>query len=283
MSLAIPSSHKTVIQAGLSKASAEALTNLTVLEQVGSTNAWLLQLARDEFHAHAVLAEQQTAGRGRRGRAWQSPAGCNIYLSLGWIFNAAVRDLSCLPLVVGVAVVRALELLGIQGAGLKWPNDILANGRKLGGILLESRPSGGGKSAVVMGIGLNVAMPPDAAAAQGIDQPWTSVAELPGASPDAGLRDRLAGALLDRLLDALQAFETSGFAPFETDWQRFDLLFNQPVRVTAAEGEILGCATGIDAQGNLLVSEALPSGEQQAHCFNSGEVSVRPAHRESRK
>ncbi len=283
MPFAFPFLRKAVIQAGLTPASAEALKNLTVLEAVGSTNAWLLQLARHEFHAHAVFAEQQTAGRGRRGRTWQSPAGCNIYLSLGWIFQAAARDLSCLSLVVGLAVVRALESLGIEGAGLKWPNDILADGKKLGGILLESRPSGGGKSAVVMGIGLNVAMPPDDAAAKGIDQPWTSVAGLPGASPDDSLRDRLAGALLDRLLDALPVFESAGFAPFESDWQRFDLLFNRPVSVTGAEGEILGCATGIDAQGNLLVSEALPSGEQQLHCFSSGEASVRPAHGENQK
>lgn len=278
-----PALNEVAIRAQLSAPSADALKKLSLLDEVGSTNAWLLQLPRDEFHAHAVIADQQTAGRGRRGRGWQSPAGCNIYLSLGWIFNAAVRDLACLSLVAGVAVVRALESQGISGAGLKWPNDILADGRKLAGILLESRPSGGGRSAVVMGIGINVAMPPDDAAAQTIDQPWTCVTALPGANPDDGLRDRLAGALLERLLDALPEFEAGGFAPFDPDWKRLDVLSSQPVCVTTAEGEILGRAAGLDAQGNLLVFEQLPSGDQQAHCFNSGEVSVRPAHRDSRK
>jgi BirA family biotin operon repressor/biotin-[acetyl-CoA-carboxylase] ligase len=275
--------RKAVIQAGLSTPSVEALKNLTVLDEVGSTNAWLLQLARDEFHAHAVFAEQQTAGRGRRGRAWQSPAGCNIYLSLGWIFNSAVRDLSCLSLVVGVAVVRALESQGIEGAGLKWPNDIQADGKKVGGILLESRPAGGGRAAVVMGIGLNVAMPPDDSAAQGIDQPWTSVAELPGASPDAGLRDRLAGALLDQLLQCLPVFGEAGFRPFQADWQRLDVLLHRAVTVSSAEGEINGVSMGIDQQGSLLVSEQLPSAEQQLHSFSFGEVSVRAMQAQGQK
>ncbi|HET6564437.1 MAG TPA: biotin--[acetyl-CoA-carboxylase] ligase [Xanthomonadales bacterium] len=270
-----PPLSELAIRAQLSAGSVQALQQLSLLDEVGSTNAFLLQLPASELHAHALLAEQQIAGRGRRGKSWQSPPGSNIYLSLGWIFESTARDLSCLSLVAGVAAVRALESLGIVGAGLKWPNDIHADGRKLGGILLESRAASGGRAAVVMGIGINVAMPLDEVSAQAIDQPWTSVTRLPGVEPVSDLRDRLAGAVLEQLLTSLNTFEDAGFQVFRDDWSRLDILLNQPVVAKTAEGEIYGQAIGIDGQGNLQVAEQLPAGQEQVHSFNSAEVSVR--------
>ncbi|HKX56660.1 MAG TPA: biotin--[acetyl-CoA-carboxylase] ligase [Xanthomonadales bacterium] len=261
----------------MSAASLQALQRISLLVEVDSSNAFLLQLPAAERHGHAVLAEQQTAGRGRRGKSWQSPPGSNIYLSLGWNFQRSARDLSCLSLAVGVAAVRALESQGITGLGLKWPNDIQAGVRKLGGILLESKPAADAGISVVIGIGINVAMPAEGDSATAIDQPWTSVAGLNQVKPDSGLRDRLAGAVLEQLLSLLGSYEVDGFEPFRADWQRLDLLFNQAVTVFSSEGEINGHALGIDQQGNLRVAEESSRGEQRLFSFNSAEVSVRRA------
>jgi BirA family biotin operon repressor/biotin-[acetyl-CoA-carboxylase] ligase len=174
-------------------------------------------------------------------------------------------------------VVRALESQGISAVGLKWPNDIQANGSKLGGILLESRPAGGGRSAVVIGIGINVAMPSDEAAARAIDQPWTSVAGLIGGETDPGLRDRLAAAVLDHLLRLPGRFEADGFGSFRADWQRLDVLVGHEVAVISADGELCGRAEGIDQQGTLRVGWLSASGDPQQQSFNSAEVSVRQA------
>jgi BirA family biotin operon repressor/biotin-[acetyl-CoA-carboxylase] ligase len=250
---------------------------MSLLDAIDSSNAFLLQLPVAERHGHAVLAEQQTAGRGRRGKTWQSPPGSNIYLSLGWNFQRAARDISCLSLAVGVAVVRALESQGITGLGLKWPNDIQAGAKKLGGILLESKPAADGGISVVIGIGINVAMPAAGDSAAAIDQPWTSVAEITGVKWDSGLRDRLAGAVLEQLLSLLGSYGNEAFEPFRADWQRLDLLLNQAVTVFSAEGEIHGHALGIDQQGNLRVAEEFSRGQQRLFSFNSAEVSVRRA------
>lgn len=255
----------------------QALQRITLLDAIDSSNAFLLQLPADQRHGHAVLAEQQTAGRGRRGKIWQSPPGSNIYLSLGWNFVSLSKDFSCLSLAVGVAVVRALESQGITGLGLKWPNDIQAGGRKLGGILLESKPAANGGISVVTGIGINVAMPAEGDSAAAIDQPWTSVAGLNQVKPDTGLRDRLAGAVLEQLLSLLGGYEVYGFKPFLADWQRLDILLNHEITVISTAGKIHGRALGIDEQGNLRVAEQTAPEKQQLHYFNSAEVSVRLA------
>lgn len=270
-----PPFQEPAIRAQLSAASLEVLQHISLFDAIDSTNAFLLQLPATQRHAHAVLADQQTAGRGRRGKTWQSPSGSNIYLSLGWNFTRFAKDLSCLSLAVGVAVVRALESQGIMNLGLKWPNDVQAGGRKLGGILLESKPAEEGGISVVTGIGINVAMPAEGTSAPNIDQPWTTVAELSGMESDSGLRDRLAAAILDQLLDTLGSYGTSGFEPFRADWQRLDVLCHQAVTVTSAEGEMHGYAQGIDPQGNLQLATQSASGKQHLHCFNSAEVSVR--------
>jgi BirA family biotin operon repressor/biotin-[acetyl-CoA-carboxylase] ligase len=270
-----PALHEITIRQQLSPVSSTILQRLSLLEQTASTNALLLQLPAEARHAHAVLADHQTAGKGRRGRSWQSPPGSNIYLSLGWNFGDPAIDLACLPLAVGVAVVRGLECAGVAGLGLKWPNDIQAEGRKLGGILLESKPLANGGISVVAGVGINVSMSPESLAAQSIDQPWTTICELQDKQVDSALRDWLAGTILDQLLLSFAAFAASGFRAFLDDWQRMDLLVNQFVTVHLAEKEVHAQALGIDTNGNLLVAENFGSDHQKLHSFNSGEVSVR--------
>jgi len=282
------------IRAVLSPASAEVLRQLTLLDQTHSTNDVLLEMSAEKRHAHAVLADQQTAGRGRRGRSWQSPPGRNIYFSLGWNFAGTAEDMSCLPLAVGVSGVRALERLGLVSAGLKWPNDIWADGKKLGGILLESKATAVGLS-VVAGIGLNVAMPTDSVPVGAIGQPWTSVIEQLGIGPDvvpgarrgvesgSGVRNHLAGLLLDEMLAGFGRFAINGFRSFQADWQRLDVLLDETVIVIHAGREMTGTATGIDQQGRLMVIAHTSADEQQLLYFDSGEVSVRPARQPANK
>lgn len=238
--------------------------SVQVLAVTDSTNTRLLE-ADAAADPQAQLAEFQTGGRGRRGRQWVSPFGANLYLSLAWSFAHWPAQLTALPLAVGVVCARVLEGFG-AGSGIKWPNDLWVNGRKLGGILIEHRGETGGPCRAVIGIGLNVAM--RAAQAAGIVQPWITLDEAAGRKVS---RNDLAAALLVQLAQALPQFEREGFAPFLPDWQRYDLAANQRVRVEAAT-PYEGIARGIDAGGALIVEC-----EGQRRAVHSGEVSLRLA------
>ena len=235
-----------------------------VLTVIDSTNTQLL--AADAAHdPQVLLAEFQTGGRGRRGRAWVSPFGANLYFSLAWSFGAWPRDLSALPLAVGVTLARSLRATGAQ-VGVKWPNDLWIAGRKLGGILIEHRGEAGGPCRAVIGVGLNLAMTP--AQAGGVDQPWIALEQALGRHLP---RNQLAGKIIGALHEALTQFERSGFASFAADWNQFDLTAGKPVRVER-EPPLLGIARGIDASGALLVEA-----DGQRHAVHSGEVSLRLA------
>lgn len=232
-----------------------------------STNAYLMRRANQGCSSGlACFAEAQSAGRGRRGRAWISPFAANLYFSLLWRFAASPPGLMGLSLVVGIAVARSLEKLGVQGIGLKWPNDVVWQRRKLGGVLLEFGGESTGPCHVVAGVGVNVAMPHQAAHA--IDQPWVDVEHILG--PRAVFRNQLAGQLLSEVASACQRFECWGFRPFQEDWKRLDTTFGQPVVLTLLNQTITGIAQGIDDAGCLCLDT--PSGPQR---FSTGEVSLR--------
>lgn len=240
-----------------------ALHALTLLPTVDSTNAWLMRQGVGDG-ATACLAEHQAAGRGRRGRQWCSPFGGNLYLSLRCRFDEGMGRLAGLSLAVALAVVRALREAEIKDIGVKWPNDIYWQGRKLGGILLEVAGESSGPCWVVMGIGLNVSMPPTAGGQ--IDQPWTDLASI-----RAGLsRNRLAGRLLHHLLEVIAVFQRHGLAAFEQEWRGVDWLYGKPLRLLQPDGEKDGIGRGIAADGSLLLEVA---GKLQSHSF--GEISVR--------
>ncbi len=248
------------IRARLDAAALAGLRKLRVFAQLDSTNRWCLQEGQC---GDVCLAEQQTAGRGRRGRNWESPAGVNLYLSLRWCFSGVPAHLPMLGLVVGLAVVEALETCGIRGHALKWPNDIYHDGKKLGGILLEAV---GKLEQVVIGIGLNVNMPTLSNTA--IDQPWTS---LLAATGQLQQRNLLAAAILQRLFVRLQAFPQLDMVQFQQDWQRWDMLAQRQVRVLSGTEILDGLACGVDAHGQLRV--LLTDGFIKA--FSSADVSVR--------
>jgi BirA family biotin operon repressor/biotin-[acetyl-CoA-carboxylase] ligase len=241
--------------------------NIIVDWQTDSTSSELLRrAASDPRDLLVCCAETQTAGRGRRGRDWRSPLGGNLYFSLLKRFDHGMGALTGLSLAAGTAVIAALIDCGVTGAGLKWPNDVLASGRKLAGVLIELGGEFLGPCHAVIGIGINLRLPADVVAA--IDQPATDIATLTHADPPS--RNRLAGRLLARLIETLDLFAERGFAAVAADYARADLLRGKTVRVAAADGAREGIAEGVDSRGALRVRH----GDAIA-TYDSAEVSVR--------
>lgn len=232
------------IRKHLSALAAARLQRIEVKPLTDSTNAQLLD-APAQKDPQALLAEFQSAGRGRRGREWISPFGANLVLSLAWSFDGWPAQLTALSLAVGVACARALpELKNLQ---LKWPNDLVHDGKKLGGILIEQRGEAGGVCRTIIGVGLNVAM--QAKQGRRITQGWTSLQ-----TSDAIIsRNALAAALLSRLVEALLAFEQNGFAPFADEWRQRDLTLDKKIQISSAGETLNGIARGVDGDGALLL------------------------------
>ena len=244
-----------------------ASSNLTptLLSTTESTNRDVQRFIAEGVKYPLVVSEYQTGGKGRRGRTWVSPYAANLYFSLGWPFSGGVAALEGLSLAVGLAVHDALRSLGVEGVSLKWPNDILLNGRKLAGILIEIGGDLSGDCAAVIGIGLNVNMPVDSASA--IDQPWTDLSELRAKGVS---RSEILSTVVNQLTDMLAEFELKGFAPLVNRWESANAYQNEVVRLIIGDKEILGSCSGVDASGALrLLTEA---GEQ---VFQGGEVSLR--------
>ena len=262
------------IRVGLSERSRARLGKLTVLDRVESTNQFIADLPPEARHSHAVLADWQDAGRGRRGRTWFSPPGCNIYLSLGWLLAGSAPAAPLVPLAVGVMVVQALGRFGLQDARIKWPNDIQSRGRKLAGILTELKAPPGEARFLIIGVGINVRMPAGPGVAEPIAQPWTDACSELGAC-DEQSRDRLASLLLDELIVGLDAFAAEGFEPFRGDFERLDALRNQPVVVSSGGLEFTGTASGLSPDGGLIVTQSDATGRKQMRIFHAADVSVR--------
>lgn len=215
-----------------------------VLARCASTNSVLLG---EPLEGPVLLAaDEQSAGRGRRGRRWHSPAGCGVLFSLGLPLARAPRELAGLSIVAGVAAVRALRALGAAEAALKWPNDLLLGGGKLGGILVETRARGTG-SAAVAGIGVNHRRAPGLAA-----RLKREVAALEDVLQPLPERNTVLGALARGVLGALRAFDARGFAPFREDWDALHAYAGRTLRVRLADGRVLaGVAAGLDGDGAL--------------------------------
>ena len=256
---------------GAVDASARSLVSELDLRTIAdSTNTRAqARAAAGEARGYLCLAEQQTAGRGRRGRDWVSPFGKNIYLSAVWGFDGGVAALEGLSLAVGVALVAALERCGLSGASLKWPNDLLWQERKLAGILLEMSGDVDGYCQVVVGIGLNVAMPEKAAEA--IDQAWVDVQAMAAAQGVAPVsRNALVAAILSELLPLLASFQSRTFTRWQERWEALDAYRDCPVALSTASSSVAGIARGVSETGALKVEV---DGVLQQ--FHGGEISVR--------
>jgi BirA family biotin operon repressor/biotin-[acetyl-CoA-carboxylase] ligase len=243
--------------------------HIEILDHAASSNALLLQRATQGAASGSVLAvEWQTAGRGRLGRTWHSGLGDALTFSLLWRFGSGLAALSGLSLAIGVAMMRALDEFGVRGAGLKWPNDVLLDGGKLAGILLEAQGDMLGPSAVVIGIGLNLQVPEDMRGR--IDQKVSDLSSLEAGAPE---RNRVLAVSLKHLATVLVEFGEQGFAGLRVEWERRHVFRDHPVRLLLPDGShIAGMALGVTDEGALRLATA--QGEQ---VFNAGEVSLRSA------
>jgi len=223
-----------------------------VLERCASTNTLLLA---GEFAPPCLLAaDEQTAGRGRRGRRWYSTRGASATFSVAHLSRRPLRELVGLSLVAGVAAAQALRGLGASRVGLKWPNDLVVGDEKLGGILVETRAAGGqkaGSTLVVIGIGINCRE--DASLSGRVRRGVTSLERFMVRPP----RGRVIAAVAMRLVRALARFEASGLEPARAEWEALDALAGQRLRVRLADGRVLsGVASGLAEDGALRLRTA---------------------------
>lgn len=238
-----------------------------LFDTIDSTNAEALrQIEAGRSAPFLILAERQTAGRGRRGRNWVSPYGVNLYYSLVLRVEGGMRKLEGLSLVVGLAVRSALADMGIEGAGLKWPNDVLVAGQKIAGILLELVGDPADVCHVVIGVGINVNMR-DAAE---IDQQWTSMQLLSKAVVD---RNVLVTSLCNSLRSYLSQHDAHGFSALKEQWEQAHAWQGRLVSLVSGSRVIEGQVVGIDKQGALRM---LVEGKEQV--FSGGELSLRLKH-----
>ncbi|MCG2585478.1 biotin--[acetyl-CoA-carboxylase] ligase [Massilia sp. TS11] len=237
---------------------------IEVVASTGSTNADLMARVPTLTAPLLLVAIEQTAGKGRAGRSWLSDSAGSLTFSLAWRFARPLPRLAGLPLAVGVALAETLGQLGVQ-VQLKWPNDLLKDGNKLAGVLIESRSSADGALWGVIGVGLNLALPDHLE--QQIARPAANATWL--AQMD---RNALMAALLDGLANAVREFEERGFLAFIDRWNARHAYAGADVQILD-HGAVLqsGTAAGVDEQGNLLLDTA--SGRA---AVVAGDVSLRP-------
>lgn len=256
------------IRAAIDGAALPYIDSLQLLVTTGSTNSEANAALPDVVgRARVWLAEHQSAGRGRRGRSWVSTFGRNLYLSLAWRFDLPMADLAGLSLAAGVALAEVLRESGLERHRLKWPNDLVVDGRKLAGVLVEVSGEAGGPAVATIGVGVNL----DVSSIQGmaIDQPWIDLASC---RPGAIQRNQFAGRCINGLVHACELFSRQRLAPFLPRWEAFDSLFGLPVSLTNGTRVIEGVYRGVTATGSLLLEDGRGLSEH-----NAGEVSVRAA------
>jgi BirA family biotin operon repressor/biotin-[acetyl-CoA-carboxylase] ligase len=246
---------------------------IEVVHSTGSTNADLRANLAHLSGPRLLVAENQTAGRGRAGRSWQAVSGSSLCFSLAWQFQGALSSLAGLSLVVGVSLAQTLTHEGWP-VQLKWPNDLLKDGLKLGGVLIESVPVRSQSHAVwaIIGIGLNTQRSENLCASVGHE--IAALSMRPIAQPID--RNRLCAQLVDGLTQALQEFQQHGLKNFIAPWQQYHAYANQVVSITE-QGRLLheGIASGIDADGRLLLQSL--TAPTQFTAIAVGDVSLRPA------
>ncbi len=254
------------INEAVSEQAGALISSIEIHDQIDSTNSYLVERSQQNAPSGTVcFAEHQTAGKGRRGRQWISPYGSNIYLSVLWRFQQGPAAISGLSLAIGVAVIRALKQHQIHDIGLKWPNDIYYQGKKLGGILVEVSGETDGPCSAVIGLGLNLFLPKNQA--HSITQAWTDLSKITGQS--RLFRNKLAGTLLSHLLPIIAEYEGVGIKAHLDEWRDYDCLNGKSATLFIGQQQFDGYVRGVDDNGMLLIER--PDGSMQT--FASGEVS----------
>lgn len=239
---------------------------LFVYPVIDSTNQFLLDRVGELESGSVCLAEHQEQGRGRRGRVWYSPFGTNLYLSMYWKLEAGMAAAMGLSLVVGMAVIDALESLGIQGVKVKWPNDLYYQDKKLAGILVEMSGQADGPANLVIGMGMNLVMVKESE--DKVGQPWISLSEVIGHNKVD--RNRLAIAFIDAWTQTLRDYQLSGMGNFVERWKRLDNFIDRPIKLIMGNREICGIDRGINETGAVLLET-----ENGIEAFIGGEISLR--------
>lgn len=237
---------------------------------VTSTNDLLRERLRDKTElpaGYAIVAEAQTAGRGRRGKHWFSPFGSNLYISLYWPLERGMTAAMGLSVAIGTVIAEVLRAYGVANIAVKWPNDVLASGRKLAGVLIELEGNAVESAHAVIGVGINIEMPKHMQAP--IEQPWTDLSAELEQRVD---RNALVQDLVAAFRAGLEVFEREGLAPFLPRWQQFDQLMGHDVTIIMGDRKIRGTAVGIANDGGLNVEV-----EGVVQKYHAGEVSLRDA------
>ena len=235
---------------------------LEIYRDIDSTNTQVFNFI-DGTQLYICVAERQKAGRGRRGRRWISPFGRNVYLSIGRFMKSEISGLDGLPLVVGMRAVDVLRDIGLDGVGLKWPNDLLLEGGKLGGILIELKSREEDGIGVVIGLGINLALSTEDSSQ--IGQAWSALNKFTDIS-----RNVLVGRFVSELAVAIEEFEHHGFSFFSEKWPDYNLYSGKKVKIIRGSEQYTGLDRGIDEHGNLLLET-----ESGMQTHKSGEVSLR--------
>ncbi len=237
----------------LNPASVAQLAQLEVFPEIESTNAYLMAQPAPDIGMHRVaIAGHQTAGRGRGDKRWLSAPGSSLCLSIAHTFRERPGNLSAMTLAVGVAAVRALRDTGIDDVMLKWPNDIVACDGKLGGMLAESHCASVANASIVVGIGINLDLPPTLV--ERVDSDWAHApVDLKNVLGRTVSLEPLSALMIDHVVDALFTFEEHGLRAFAKTWSERDWLRGRDITVQQPGGAVSGTASGIDRDGALLV------------------------------
>jgi len=240
----------------------------TLHMEVDSTNQYLLnRIGHHDFQGHITLAEYQTQGRGRRGNEWISPFAAGIYLSIGWYFDPAPDPLALISLGTGVAVMRALCRAGIADAGLKWPNDVIWQNRKLGGTLVEMRAESAGPCYVVIGVGINYSFPEALNTSNEIDQPWVDITTIQN---PAISRNEFTAILISEIIRLMNNYAGQDDCGIIDEWRHYDCAKGKSANLLMQNRTVNGLILGIDDGGALLMSV-----NDKLEKFSSGEISLK--------
>jgi len=237
---------------------------------IPSTNEYLMGLIKsktDLLDGHTVLAECQTKGRGRRGRTWQSPYGSHVYLSQYRTMDSGLSAASGLSIAIGLAVIKTINQFTNLHCQLKWPNDVLVEGKKIAGILVEAEGQTDGVCHLVVGVGINVNMP--TSSADSIEQPWTDLNTISDERID---RNVFIAKLLEQLDDVYKEYQFNRLDNLFEQWNANNAFANQTVELISASKTQIGKCLGIDTNGALLLEDLT---SKSVFKVFGGEVSLR--------
>ena len=234
----------------------DRIAHIKVFAEIDSTHSYLIQMPPPApGKSNIAVTTNQTAGRGRLGKAWVAPPDSGLALSVAYTFGSNPENLPALTLSLGLAAIAALHELGASGVELKWPNDLVALDGKLGGILTEVQQQSADSVTVVTGIGINVDLPGELDF--GLDTDWARrVVDIRSITQSVPDFDQLTGTLVAHLLDAFAEFEADGFSAAASRWRQYDWLLSRDITVDTGAEQISGIGAGIADDGALLIDTA---------------------------